>query len=157
MKNPRFRKPIAVYHILSEKARVFFKKVKIFVQCRKRCESETGKEVCNNRKRLWRIHKEYTLFRSAEPFDQSLFFPFSSIFNESTQKRRPFLLGKSFESKNPLLHIHGFQRVHPVIHRNILPHFRKDLPVFFGNYIVLKAVKLSCVALAFVRLIQKRQ
>ena len=76
MKNPRFRKPIAVYHILSEKARAFFKKVKIFVQCRKRCESETGKEVCNNRKRLWRIHKEYTLFRSAEPSEQSLFFPF---------------------------------------------------------------------------------
>jgi len=31
MKNLRFRKPIAVYHILSEKARAFFKKVKIFV------------------------------------------------------------------------------------------------------------------------------
>ena len=81
----------------------------------------------------------------------------SSILNESTQKRRPFLLGKSSESKNSLLHIHGFQRVHSVIHRNILPHFRKDLPVFFGNYIVLKAVELSCIALAFVRLIQKRQ
>lgn len=81
----------------------------------------------------------------------------SSIFDESTQKRRPFLLGKSSESKNSLLHIHGFQRVHPVIHRNILPHFRKDLPVFFGNYIILKAVELSCIALAFVRLIQKRQ
>ena len=31
MKNLRLRKPIAVYHILSEKARAFFKKVKIFV------------------------------------------------------------------------------------------------------------------------------